>query len=782
MFSCGVLAVVIAAAPGNVWAGKFVLKDGRLLEGRLVKLSSLAEKPAAAPADAPVPKPILMIDDNLRRTFIPKTRLQEANEGDAGSAQERFTVRQRVTRNGAKVAQVGAFIGIEPWDEWGRRTVRMSTNQGVIDVIQGITQITPLWTKVEAVEFTEGKNFIWDMRIATSSIPPATVRAILAHPIDLGKIEDRLQLVRLFLQSERYKDSELELEQVVSDFPESKQQFSTALRELRQAYARRALAEVNVRRDAGQHELAIAMLNAFPADGVAGETLQAVKKALEEYRGEWDRYNEILKRLEADIAALPAGDAAESERLQAVLKEIKAELSIHSLGRMTAYREFWNDPNMSVDEKVALAVSGWLVGANDAIRKLPVALSLNATRDLVRGYLSEPVKLNRNRFIVELESQEAATPEMIARLLDHMLPPLPAPEPDKAKPGFYELHVDGLAGEPQVTYYVQLPPEYDPHRLYPTVVTLRGAGTTPQLQIDWWAGSQAADGRRLGQATRFGYIVVAPAWAKDDQTSYRFSAAEHAAVLNTLRDACRRFAIDTDRVFLSGHSMGGDAAWDVGLAHPDLWAGVVPIVARTDKYIARLWENARYTNFYFVGGELDSDKSAHNAKDIDRYLNHGYNTTVAEFEGRGHEDFSDEILRLFDWMNRYERDFYPKEFKCHSMRSWDNYFWWIELDAFAPKTIVSPEEWPPPRGTRPAVTTATANANNGLTVATGAGNVTFWLAPGIINFNQRTSISVNGTRARLENAFVEPDVTVMLEDVRTRGDRRRPFWAKVEMP
>ncbi|HEV3022397.1 MAG TPA: peptidase, partial [Pirellulales bacterium] len=351
-----------------------------------------------------------------------------------------------------------------------------------------------------------------------------------------------------------------------------------------------------------------------------------------------------------------------------------------------------------------------------------------------------------------------------------------------AKPGFYELQVDGLAGEPQVSYYVQLPPEYDPHRLYPTVVTLRGAGTTPQLQIDWWAGSQAADGRRLGQATRFGYIVVAPAWAKDDQASYRFSAAEHAAVLNTLRDACRRFAIDTDRVFLSGHSMGGDASWDIGLAHPDLWAGVVPIVARTDKYIARLWENARYSNFYFVGGELDSDKSAHNAKDIDRYLNHGYNTTVAEFEGRGHEDFSDEILRLFDWMNRYERNFYPKEFKCHSMRSWDNYFWWIELDAFAPKTIVSPEEWPPPRGTRPAVTTATANANNGLTVATGAGNVTFWLAPGIINFNQRTSISVNGTRARLENAFVEPDLTVMLEDVRTRGDRRRPFWAKVEMP
>ena len=52
-----------------------------------------------------------------------------------------------------------------------------------------------------------------------------------------------------------------------------------------------------------------------------------------------------------------------------------------------------------------------------------------------------------------------------------------------------------------------------------------------------------------------------------------------------LRDACKRFSIDIDRVFLSGHSMGGDAAWDIGLAHPDLWAGVIPIVAAADKYV-----------------------------------------------------------------------------------------------------------------------------------------------------------------------------------------------------
>ncbi len=100
------------------------------------------------------------------------------------------------------------------------------------------------------------------------------------------------------------------------------------------------------------------------------------------------------------------------------------------------------------------------------------------------------------------------------------------------------------------------------------------------MQIDWWAGSYSKPSKmRIGQAGRHGYIVVAPRWSGSKQRTYGYSAREHAAVLFSLRDACQKFSVDTDRVFLSGHSMGGDAAWDIGLAHPDVWAGVIPIVA-----------------------------------------------------------------------------------------------------------------------------------------------------------------------------------------------------------
>jgi len=238
--------------------------------------------------------------------------------------------------------------------------------------------------------------------------------------------------------------------------------------------------------------------------------------------------------------------------------------------------------------------------------------------------------------------------------------------------------------------------------------------------------------------------------------------------------------VDTDRVYLSGHSMGGDAAWDLGLAHPDLWAGVIPIVARSDKTCALYWENARMVPFYFVGGELDGGKLTANARDIDRYLTRaGFNATVVEYQGRGHEDFYDEIQNLFDWMGRQTRNFYPREFTCATMRPWDNFFWWLELSGMPSAAMVDPANFPkdpkPPLQVKGSLT-----ATNGVIVRAGAATVNVWLSPKMLDFNKRISITVNGRRISTTSPAAQPNLQTLLEDVRTRGDRQHPFWAKVE--
>ena len=251
-------------------------------------------------------------------------------------------------------------------------------------------------------------------------------------------------------------------------------------------------------------------------------------------------------------------------------------------------------------------------------------------------------------------------------------------------------------------------------------------------------------------------------------------------MLNSLRDACRRFSIDTDRVYLSGQSMGGDAAWDIGLAHPDLWAGVIPIVAQSDRYCTFYWQNARYVPFYVVAGELDGGKMVKNAHStLDRWLRYGYNATVVEYLGRGHEDFYDDILRMFDWMSRFHRNFFPREFVCETMRSWDNYFWWVEVQGLPARSLVDPSDWPPPAGTQPVQIKAKMTDKNGLNVRTGTSQVTVWLSPKMLNFKERATITLNGRRIGGDQ-MIHPDLGTLLEDVRTRGDRQHPFWAKIE--
>jgi predicted esterase/tetratricopeptide (TPR) repeat protein len=777
---CLPLACLAAAAicAGTASASQLLLRDGRVLKGRQGEAFSLAEQQNAAVEPERGPKLIVFVDDELRRTFVSRRQVRDVRPDTVGPAEEKFHVRQPTPHGLKSVLSVGPPAGALPgFDEFGRRTFPMATSNGTLSVIQAITEITPQWAKIE------GLNYKWDMRLATSAIPHATLHKILWRQIDPKNLEHRKRIARFYLQCERYEDARRVLEQTLQDFPEQtdiKQQLEPTIRLLRQMGAERLLAELRLRRAAGQHQLVQALLKKFPSEDVPGEILQAIREMIQQYEAAETTRAKIVKETEALLDKLPKTVAR--QEATTVQKEIAAELGIDTLPRMAAFLQNVGDPQMQAEDKLALALTGWLLGADHAIPNISTALSAYRMRRLVAQYLSEGVKLHRGTLLQSIQTQEAASAANLAHILAQMKPPFELPEPVEAeRPGCYQLEVPGMPREGPVSYTLQLPPEYNPYRRYPMIVALHGAGFTADLEVDWWAGEWTAKGRS-GQATRQGYIILSPEWTVEHQTQYLFSAREHAAVLGCLHDACRRFAVDTDRVFLAGYSMGGDAAWDLGLAHPDLWAGVVPIAAESQRYCSLYWRNAKAVPFYLVSGELDGGRMSRNARDLDRYLENGYNATVVQYLGRGHEHFSDEQLRLFDWMDRFHRDFFPHEFTCSTMRIWDNCFWWAEVRGQPPGVMVAPGNWPPPRGTLPLQIEGYSRAHNNLTLRTGTKETTVWLAPQMVDFQTRISISVNGRQVNLPRPFIQPSVEIILEDVRTRGDRQHPFWAKVEVP
>jgi predicted esterase len=757
--------LVSATAEGD----EVELADGRVLDGKFVLVPGVAVDPKAAPPET-TSTSILVCDDELTRTMVSKRRVVKAEPGQTGPVLERIPIPQRVAADGRRVAAVGGILETTPFDDFGRRILSLMTGGGRLDIVQGITQITPRWTSLETVAME--RPHLLDMRIATSSIPRDVLARVIGHSIDPTDADQRLRVVRLYLQADRFDDAREALDGVLRDFPDL-----AGLKAERDGLAglmgARLLEEIRGRAGVGQDRLAMQLLEGFPLEGAGGEILEAVREERDRYRSAQDRARRLTAEMAARVERLE--DEAERRAAGEIVAEIRRELTFGSLERLATFERLGLDPSMPIDRAVALGLSGWLRGAAGASDNLKLTISAVRVRDLIREYLRADEKDPRHeirRRLADEESFDAATVAAIARL---MRPPGDAPA--AIAPGLHELTVPGLEGHEPTRCLVQLPTEYDPLRSYAAVVSLHAAWSTPLNQIEWWAGMPGPDGIRRGQADRHGTIVIAPRWTRDGQMAYEYSAREHAAVLNAVREAMKRFAIDTDRVFLSGHSLGGDAAWDIALAHPDLWAGLVAVAPAAGKYVTHSWRNAERLPLYLVGGELDAGCFQRNTTDLDRYFAKGFDATYVEYRGRGHEHFSDEILRIFAWMTRKRRAFFPAEIEAVSLRPWDNFFWWVEVAGHPPRTVVLPDDWPPPKGSSPLTITAKTTPGNSLVVRCGAADVSIWLAPELVDFKQPVTVTLNGRR--LSRGEIIPDLDVMLEDLRLRGDRQHPFWARI---
>src|SRR5690606_21105087 len=146
-------------------------------------------------------------------------------------------------------------------------------------------------------------------------------------------------------------------------------------------------------------QLARQLLAQFPAEGVAGETLQQVRVKLDQYAVQDAQRKALLEELGTQVSSITEPNGR--KLADAFAKEIAEGSNEDGVGRLASFKRLADDEALTPEQKVALAISGWLVGANHATDNFQVALSLSEVRDKVRLYLEEPLAERRAALAAE---------------------------------------------------------------------------------------------------------------------------------------------------------------------------------------------------------------------------------------------------------------------------------------------------------------------------------------------------------------------------------------------
>ncbi|MFO0807346.1 MAG: alpha/beta hydrolase-fold protein [Gemmataceae bacterium] len=210
--------------------------------------------------------------------------------------------------------------------------------------------------------------------------------------------------------------------------------------------------------------------------------------------------------------------------------------------------------------------------------------------------------------------------------------------------------VDGV----RVNYTVFVPHDYRPDRPVPAVLFLHGAGET------------GTDGRRpsevgLGPAIKkreatFPFLVVFPQiQAGPTFASWQPGQPDGDRAIELFDAVSRDYAVDPDRQYLVGMSIGGFGVWSQAVHDPWRWAAIVPICGIAPS--ARAERLVNVPCWCFHGGRDGNVEVEHSRRMVAELRRLGSSPRYTEFAEVGHDSWTPAFAtdELYDWLLRQRR-------------------------------------------------------------------------------------------------------------------------------
>jgi pimeloyl-ACP methyl ester carboxylesterase len=739
-----------------------------------------------------IPKGFFFLDDGPRRIFF-GSKLMRDIKPRPEITEEKVLRLRTIAVQPEVVPEVDEVLSVGEFDDKWDRTVKFRSGLHQKKVEQHLMLLTPYYARTDAIT-----RWLWPAVYLTHELGPDVVRELLSTHPDF--VEDpklpaealnarRFRACDFFAQAGWYDEADSVLDRMLADKPAEKDKVraEAAKAAVGKMRCREQFEAIKRAHNAGQFQAVRKRLADFNEKAASDDTLTALRTLRDEYQAA-DKALADAARFLDDLSSKLSQNGRDAVLVEAATT-LRAGLQADDLPRLEAFlgqaaqaeRQYKAGKKATGPaELLSLAITGWMLGNPSAEAKPETAVRLWRARQFAMKYLSSEEGARKPLLDSYLRDRDnAATVDEFTQFI----PRLPPPEKEAAVTD-QPVEMKTGKGRDAVSYLLQLPPEYRPGRNWPVLIVLHQSGEMPADMLKRWSEA----------ASENGYILVAPEWSQLLGGAYGYSEREHAVVLDALRDLRRRFAVDSDRVFLFGLGQGGEMAFDVGLSHPDLFAGVLPMSAGPRAFARKYVTNGQYLPFYIVDGDRSGELIKKNLRDEFSDWVNQYPMMWIQYKGRGVEWYGGEVPMMFDWMRNKKRAFPLQQIGVGvgkdlvTQRATDNSFYWLTTDGIKPRYVNSETAW------HNSVPSATLRARiildtGVISVETvGLSNATLWLGrngngESMIDFDKPLTVrwTKDGVLSTPWNKKkVTPSLATLLEDLARRGDRQRLFVAKLE--
>jgi predicted peptidase len=235
-----------------------------------------------------------------------------------------------------------------------------------------------------------------------------------------------------------------------------------------------------------------------------------------------------------------------------------------------------------------------------------------------------------------------------------------------AQPSLFS--VEKFVGEKGDTLrYRQLYPDADTMRKYPLVIFLHGSGergNDNDAQLKWGVKNFASDDNMKLHPC---FVIAPQCPANSNWSNFSFDRNTSSVSLQKspsktmellialIRDVVKKFPVDTNRIYITGLSMGGFGTFDAIERYPDLFAAAVPVCGGGDISVAASIKHIPI--WIFHGAEDPSVNVAFSLKMVDALTKTGAHPGYTQYPEVGHFSwiaaYSDPLM--MEWLFRQHK-------------------------------------------------------------------------------------------------------------------------------